>query len=69
MTLQSYKERKLNKWYFRLSIQRDYLRGKGKVFAFGIYKLISFPPEACMLTEQNYKGFLIIKYFSPRNPR
>lgn len=53
----------LNKWYFRLRIEKNYLRGTGKVFQFGIFKLISIPPEGCRMSEQNYKGFFIIKYF------
>lgn len=53
----------LNKWYFRLRIEKDYLREKGKVFTFGIFKLISKPQEACLMSEQNYKGFFIFKRF------
>lgn len=58
------KKLELNKWYFRLRIENNYLRGKGKVFTFGIFKLISTPPEACQITEQNYKGFFFLKYFN-----
>lgn len=59
-----YKKPILNKWYFRLRIEKDYLRGKGMVFQFGIFKLIKMPPEACWMSEQDYKGFFMFKRFN-----
>ena len=55
-----YKRPTLDKWYFRLNIRKDYVRNNGYIFTFGLFKLKSLAPEGCMISKQNYKGFLIM---------
>lgn len=56
---------KIGKWQFVFSWNYAYERIGGHRLIFGIFKLKSLPSEGCMITNENYDGFIINKYFEP----
>lgn len=56
------KEFSLNKWHFRFGIVPIYWNNT-ILFHFGIFKLLSLPPEGEIITKENYKGFWFRKEF------
>lgn len=42
----------INRWHFKLGFIPIYLRRNGYMFHFGIFKLLSFPPEGEMITKK-----------------
>lgn len=53
----------LNKWCFKLGIIPIYWRRNGLFISFGIFKLISIPPEGQQINKKHYKGFWLKKDF------
>jgi len=53
----------IGKWHFKLGLlPRAFTLSCGKMFFhFGIFKLLSYPPEGCMIAKENYKGFWLRK--------
>lgn len=48
----------INKWHFKLGFIPYAMAGLYiYMFHFGIFKLISWPPEGEIITKENYKGF------------
>jgi len=55
------KKKQVGKWHFKFGLIPCYWSRNGFLFHFGIFKLISFPPEGEIITKKNYKGFWIRK--------
>lgn len=56
---------KLNKWHFIMGIIPSPIMRQGIFIHFGIFKLLSFPPEGQLISKSEYKGFWFRKNFSP----
>jgi hypothetical protein len=46
----------LDKWHFKLGLVYTWY-SRHYMFHFGIFKLLSYPPEGEIYTKKNYKGF------------
>ena len=51
----------VGKWHFKLGFIPIYWRTRGYMLHFGIFKLLSYPPEGEVITKNNYKGFWLRK--------
>lgn len=56
---------RLDKWNFKFGIIPIYWRPGWKMFHFGIFKIVRFPPEGALFEKSHYKGFWYRKELRP----
>lgn len=47
----------LNKWHFVFALSTNWMRRGGRIFQFGLFKIIQYPPIGEMINKKCYKGF------------